>query len=354
MMRNGSYSGRADGRVARSGRAQHLARHTVSGILLGAVVLGLAACGQVITPEPTQAHTPVLQYTPTATGAPGATATPLPLPPSDTATPTPSPTPVVHIVVQDDTLYSIAFLYGVNPETLQSVNGIENPQFLSIGQELIIPIGDDSPDTTSNLLLPTSTPMPFTVRGTAFYETPVGSLWCLGEVVNTTAVTLTNVQLHVMLYDSAGQATAEKDAFAAADLIPPGSSSPFGILFTAPPTEWVNPNVTVIRGEAAGGLTASYVPISVADLSGQPADGQFQISGTVVNASATEVAGEVYVIATTYGPDGGVTGFRQIEVPLESPLAPGAAVPFVMLFSHHGTSAPANFAAIALGRVPAE
>lgn len=253
-------------------------------------------------------------------------------------------------MVEGDTLFSIAFQYGVNPDALQSVNGIENAQFLSIGQQLIIPTGNEGADTTSNLLLPTSTPMPISPRGVVFYETPVGSLWCLGEIANTTEVTLTNVQVHVLLFDSAGQAVAEADAFAAADLIPPGSSSPFGVLFTAPPAEYANAQVTVIRGEAAGGLTSSYVPISVSDLAGQPSDGQFQVSGTVQNASPDLVAGEVYVIATTYGPDGAVTGFRQNKVPLAAPLGPGATAPFTMLFSHHGQSSPANFSVIALGR----
>jgi LysM repeat protein len=324
-------------------------------ILLGVAAL-LVACGQmpIITPEAASVDGPVNGTSlPTSTPVPGVTATPPPLPPADTATPTVTPTPVIHVVVEGDTLYSIAFDYGVSPDTLQSINGIENPQLLSIGQELIIPTEEETADTTSNLLLPTPTPLPFGVRGIAFYETPVGSLWCLGEVVNTTAVTLTNVQLQVTLYGEDGEPAAGSDAFAAADLIPPGARSPFGVLFTAPPQTWANPQVTVIRGEVAGGLAASYVPISVADVTGQPAESQFLVSGTVQNASGTLAAGYVYVIATAYNADGLVTGFRQERVPLDGPLAPGVPVPFNLLFSFHGGS-PADFDVIALGRVPAE
>ena len=155
----------------------------------------------------------------------------------------------------------------------------------------------------------------------------------------------------MLLFDGVGQPAAEADAFAAADLIPPGSASPFGILFTAPPAEWANPQVTVIRGEAAGGLTDTYVLMAVSDVTGNPEDGQFRISGTVQNVSPDRSAAEVYVIATTYGPDGAVTGFRHSEVALESPLPPGATAPFTMLFSHHGQGSPANFSVIALGRV---
>ncbi|NLE99916.1 MAG: LysM peptidoglycan-binding domain-containing protein [Anaerolineales bacterium] len=335
-----------------------MSKRVAFGICLTALAITLlvAACQemQVITPEPGSEGTPARGTSaPTATSMPGMTSTPPPLPPADTATPTVTPTPVIYIVQKDDSLYSIAFEYGISPDLLQSANNIEDPRFLSIGQELVIPAEQETADTTSDLLLPTPTPLPLEVRGVAFYETPVGSLWCLGEIVNTSAITLTNVQLLVTLYDNEGQPAASADAFAAADLVPPGSRSPFGVLFTAPPQTWANPQVSIIRGEMAGGLEAAYVPITVATVTGQPTESQLQVNGTVQNTSATQAAGYVYVIATAYNADGLVTGFRQEKVAVEGALAPGATAPFSMLFSFHG-EAPANFEVVALGRVSAE
>ncbi len=322
-------------------------------IVIAAMLIILTACGQVVTPQPTVRTFPTSTPTPAHTPTFRPTATAPFTPPPATATPTITPTPVTHVVQEGETLLSIAFEYGVSLQALQTVNGIENPQFLQVGQTLFIPTGEEEAGTASGLLLPTPTPLPFGVEGLAFHETPVGSLWCLGEIANTTDTTLTNIKIHVTLFDASGESQAEADAFTAADVIPPGERSPFGILFTTPPEDWANPQVAVVRGEAAGTLEDTYVPIAIAELDGQPAGPQFQVTGVVRNASEEQAADAVSVIVTTYDEQGLVTGFRRAEVEQQGPLAPGATAPFTLLLTHHGDT-PADLYAIALGRVPVE
>jgi LysM repeat protein len=314
----------------------------------------LTACGQVITPEPPAGPLPGETPTPTPRIAARPAGTAPPLPPADTATPTVSPTPIVYVVKSGDTLLGIALEYGVSVEALQAANSIEDPRFLRVGQTLVIPTGEEEISGSSGgLLLPTPTPVPLEVRGLAFYETPVGSLWCLGEMVNTTASSITNVHVRATLFDAAGQRVAEEDAFVAADLTPPGERSPFGILFTDPPAGWATPQITIVRADAAGELAASYVPLSVIEAEGRPSGPQFEVSGTVQNDSPDRPAYRVSVIATTYDAEGLVTGFRQETIEIEGPLAPGAAAPFTMLFDVHGDN-PADFDVIALGYVSPE
>jgi len=329
-------------------------RKTVLGAFLAATLMMLTTCGgKVVTPQPTSVMPLVSTSTPTPTPTLRPTATAPFLPPVATATSTITPTPIAHVVQEGETLLSIAYEYGVSVQALQAVNGIENPLLLQVGQRLIIPIGEEATEITPGLLLPTPTPLPFDVQGVAFYETPVGSLECLGEVVNTTAFTLTNVLVRVTLYDDAGEALMTGDAFAAVDLIPPGSRSPFCVLFTVPPSAWASPQVTIVRGEAAGALATSYVPVTVTEVEGLPSGSQFQVSGVVQNTSTEQTTGSVSVIVTTYDAQGLVTGFRQGRVEGEGTLAPGATAPFSLLFNFHG-DVPADFNAVALGRVPAE
>ena len=325
----------------------------IPGISLATALLLLAACSNVIPPPQPTTSASLTDTSPTAP-APTLHSTAMsPLAtPVTTATLTVTPTPIVYVIQSGDTLLGIALDYGVDVDLLQAFNGIANPQSLQVGQELIIPTGEQESAETPSLLLPTPTPLPFGVRGVAFYETPVGSLLCLGEIVNTTDVTLTNVQVRVTLFDAAGEKAAEADAFAAADVVPPGERSPFSILFTSPPAVWTNPQVMIIRGEAVGELVDSYVPITVAELAGQPSGPQFQVSGIVRNESTGQAAGSVTVIATTYNDQGSITGVRQAQVELES-LAPGAIAPFTMLFSFHGDE-PTDFNVIAVGRIPTE
>ncbi|MBL7063016.1 MAG: LysM peptidoglycan-binding domain-containing protein [Anaerolineae bacterium] len=327
-------------------------------IFLAMALMTLTACGEVITPQPTVVTPSTIASAPTSALAastptfhPTATAPLLPL--AATATPTITPTPVTHVIQEGETLLSIAYEYGVSLQALQAANDIENPLLLQIGQELVIPIGEETTETTLGLLLPTPTPLPFSAQAVAFYETPVGGLECLGEITNTTALTLTNVLVRVTLHDDTGAALMAGDALAAVDLIPPGSRSPFRILFTAPPTTWASPQVTIIRGEAAGALAAAYVPITVTEVESQPSGSQFQVSGIVRNDSAEQAAGHVSVIVTTYDAQGLVTGFRQGTVETEGPLAPGATAPFTLLFTYHG-DVPTDFNVVALSRILTE
>lgn len=260
---------------------------------------------------------------------------------------------MVYIVREGDTLVSIAYTYGVTVEALQAVNGIQNPLLLQVGQRLIIPSGPSSIPTQPGLLLPTPTPLPFGVRGIGFYETPAGSLHCLGEVVNTTLYSLTNVQVRVTLFDAAGAPLVDGDAFASADILLPSARAPFSILFLSPPPGFASHQVTILRGEAAGFLAEGYVPIAVEEARGAPSGPQFEISGAVHNTDPSRTAASVVVIATTYDREGRVTGSRQQTVDVGPGLAPAGSAPFRLLLTAYG-EAPADFSVIALGRTQGE
>jgi LysM repeat protein len=315
------------------------------------LVAMLAACGTVVTPQPTPGPQPTNTPLPGQTPVIGPAGTAPALPLADTATPTVSPTPIVYVIQSGDTLLEIAQEYGVSVEAIQRANGIEDPRFLRVGQEVLIPTGEEEEGggSSGSLLLLTPTPLPFDVQGVACYETPVSSLWCLGEVVNTTDGSVTNVQMLVTLFDAGGQRVAQADTFVAADLIPPGERSPFGVLFVDPPPGQVVPQVTVIRGQVAGELAASYVSVSAIEIEGGPSGPQFEVSGTVQNDDGL-AASRVNVIVTTYDDAGLVTSFRQEAVTLEVPLAPGETAPFSFLLNFYG-DVPVDFSVIALGNV---
>lgn len=320
--------------------------------LLAAASLVLAACGWVITPQPDAGGS---AGTSPDGAIPSLHATaPAPiLPPIDTATPTVTPTPIIHVVQSGEILMNIALEYGVSVEAIQAANGIEDPRFLQVGQRLLIPTGQEEGEPASGGLLPTPTPLPLEVQGVAFYETPVGSLWCFGEVVNHTSVDLANVQVQILLFDAGGEFVGGTDVFADADLIPPQERAPFHALFVDPPAAWASSQVTVLRSEEAGALAASYAPIAVLEVVSQPAGPQLEVSGTVRNESAQRSAARVSVIVTTVDAAGLVTGARQGEVALEGPLLPGASAPFTLSITSHG-EATADIRVVALGYVSAE
>ena len=83
-----------------------------------------------LTPSPTATATATPTITPTATLTP--TATP-------TATPAPTATPIVHTVRQGDTYLGIANLYGISLDALLAANNLTTDDILRPGQTLNIP-----------------------------------------------------------------------------------------------------------------------------------------------------------------------------------------------------------------------
>ncbi|HEY76359.1 MAG TPA: LysM peptidoglycan-binding domain-containing protein [Thermoflexia bacterium] len=315
----------------------------------------LSGCGGVITPE-RETTTPVPPPPSPSPPPVRPTAGPLYQPTLTTATPTVTPTPIIHVVQRGETLSGIAALYGVSVEALQVVNGIENPLLLREGQELIIPTGEEDVTPGGGLLLPTPTPLPVGVRGIGFYETPVGSLDCYGEVVNTTPYTVTNVLVRVTLFDGSGNALLAGEAFAAVDLLLPSGRAPldrapFRILFLSPPPDFASHQVTVLRSELAGGLAEDYVPLVVSGPAGAPSGSQFEVTGEVRNTDPERTVQRVVVVVTTYDEEGRVNGFRQQTLAAEA-LAPGEAFAFRLLLTTYGEP-PADFSVVAYGRTQA-
>ena len=323
--------------------------------LLLSLVVG-SGCGSVITPPP-----PTATQT-SAASAPGTApaitptedlpAVPLtPIPPTPTFTPTPSPTPVIHIVGSGDTLFGIAIEYGVASEAIQETNGLDNPNALSIGQSLIIPIGEDEAEPAvaapqDNLLLPTPTPVPLDIQGIALYPTAVGGVWCVGEIRNTAATPMTNLQARVTLVGADGGVVASEIALAAADYLPPERTAPFAVLFTEDVPENVDVQITLLRAETVGAITAAFVPLPVEGTEGAFAGPQYQVSGRAVNDGGYALA-RITVVVTLRDAEGRVLAYRQAV--LDAAEIGDATTPFAVLLTPRGDSEPAAFDVLAWG-----
>jgi LysM repeat protein len=287
---------------------------------LSVVAMLLSSCGQVIT-VPTSTPVPTVHVEmPTITPRP--TSTPAPATPAPTPTPTLTPTPVIYIVQKGDTLIGIAKQYGISVEALQEANAILNPQLLQIGQELVIPYEECNLEGTP---MPTPTPLPFEIRGLGFYETPAGSLWCLGEVDNTSGRALERVQVQVSLYDEEDRVLAMGSAFVALGIIPQGGKAPFAILFDNPPTSFAKYQAIALSGEAVTYLGNWYLDLAITEQLGESEGPYFVVEGLVQNTGQTD-AKTATVLVTTYDAHGRVTGFRQVD--LEDAPAKGESSPF--------------------------
>ena len=275
-----------------------------------ASLLMLAGCGQVITrvtPTPSPRSTPVAVLTIAATARP--TSTPAPYTPAPTATPTVTPTPVIYRIASGDTLLKIAQQFGVSVAGIQDVNGITDPRSLRVGQELLIPV-EEAEETAAGTPTAEPTPLPFTVKNLSFSNTPLGGLWCFGEILNSTGTDLEQAGIDIQLLDDGGKVLAEEQAYVGIDLLRPNAKAPFAVRFASPPQSFSSYHVLPWKG-VAGYLGSYYLDLEVRNTAGEGERyATYTVTGVVTNIGP-EDAVEITVTVTLYDALGRVIGMRR-------------------------------------------
>ncbi|MGQ9586315.1 MAG: FxLYD domain-containing protein [Anaerolineae bacterium] len=293
-------------------------------------VLWLASCTSPVTETPSPTVTATVTLSPTAPIAltRPATSTPAPLTPLPTPTPTVTPTPVIYVVQKGDNLLSIARRYSVSLQALQEANGILDPRRLQIGQELVIPLDEAAltePPT------PTPTPVPVAIEHVHFLETPVGGVWCLGEVRNLTAGSIEWVEVQVSLYDEQGSPLAYQAGFTLVDQIPAGGRGPFAILFDQGPSRFSTYQIVPLSAVPAREEGRTSLLLAVSDLQGETlSPAAYALQGRVQNEDTVTLE-SVSVVVTLYDAEGRVLGVREVS-PERETLPPGGRSPFEAVF----------------------
>jgi LysM repeat protein len=281
---------------------------------LGVVALALGACGQVITlqPTPTPAPTATLSVEVVVATLPP-TATPAPYTPEPTPTSTVTPTPIVHTIQSGEGLLGIATQYNISVAALQDANGILDPRFLQIGEQLIIPRPEEvEAAEAGQTLTPTPTPLAVAVENVLFSETTIGGLSVLGEIWNNTGTPLEQVRVGVSLLDGAGQEIGKADGMVALDLVDVDERAPFAILFGETQEEFAQYRVYPLHAVPAY-VGSYYRDLEVIDLQ---SDGEryaaYTVTGRVRNIGPEEAV-QVQVVLTAYDPLGRVVATRKVE-----------------------------------------
>lgn len=308
----------------------------IATLLLAACGAGDEGDGGTAVPEilPSQSPTPQIGVSFATRAAPTVViiqTTPTPLP---TPTATLTPTPIIYQVESGDTILGIAIQRGTTVEEILALNPAVVPENLQIGQPIILP----PPPTVNALFAPgTAVPLQIAVTKIHIYQTPVGSLWLLGEVTNEGETAVENIQVAIGLQSADGRSVGSVTSWVATSILLPGASGPFGVLLNEPPSEFAEgnfaqPSVAVVGGQAVVELGTRTLDISVRDVSLMTSNDSVSLIGMVANSGETAVA-NVQLTATFYDAQGNVTGFQQqvvaeqLEVGEERPFSLEAAPP---------------------------
>lgn len=319
-------------------------------LALAALLAGLlllAGCGQVITRvTPTPTSTPTARPAITAAATARPTSTPAPYTPAPTATPTITPTPIIYRIASGDNLLKIANKFGVSVAGIQDTNGITDPRSLRIGQELMIPI-EEAEEAAAGTPTPQATALPFTVSNLSFTNSPLGGLWCFGEIINSTGTELEQAGVTVSLLDEEGNVLAQEQGFVGIELLRPGAKAPFAMRFTAPPQTFNSYHAEPWKG-VQGYVGSYYLDLEVRDAGGSGERyATYTVTGAIAN-TGPEDAVEVTVTVTLYDALGRVIGMRR-AVPEHNVIPRGGQTTFTVELTPAGGPV-ASFEAVALGR----
>jgi LysM repeat protein len=118
------------GSVRRSGWRQYFPYLILNVIISALTMLGVLLIWGRGQPAPEIPPTPTMDAMSVAAS----------LVPTKTLTPVPTPTPVTYVVRSGDTMGDIAIELGISVEALMKANKLSNPDTLSAGQILIVPV----------------------------------------------------------------------------------------------------------------------------------------------------------------------------------------------------------------------
>jgi murein DD-endopeptidase MepM/ murein hydrolase activator NlpD len=237
----------------------------------------------------------------------------------------PSATPITYTVKPNDTLLGIALRYGVTLEAMEAANPGIDPQFLSIGQRLIVPAPEASQTAT-----PVPTPTPFTIplSPPRCYHEASGSLWCLLTAMNPAGPALEGVSALITLLADDGRPIVTVAAYPPLNLLEQGEAMVLAAYLPPPAPGFARAAAVLVSAVPAQDQVNRYPELQVTGLTDRPgeSDRSWQAQGRL--SSTAQQAVKATVVLQAFDRQGEVVGFTQWEAP--KPLRPGDTADFVL------------------------
>lgn len=238
--------------------------------------------------------------------------------------PLPTPTPFIYTVVEGDNLSIIASRFNVSLEVLIAANAGIDPQFMSVGTELIIPVQEGSIAGE----LPSPTPVALAFDQPRCYPTAARDLWCFLLVENKQAISVENLAARIRLYSSAGELVSSQEAVALINALPSGSRIPLVTFFESPVPAWTSASAQILSALAIPDDDERYLPAEIrnVDIAITGLGSSARIQGQIDLPSGSPSASLIWIVAVAYDQEGIPVGIRRWEHISE--ILPGSSLNF--------------------------
>lgn len=204
-------------------------------------------------------------------------------------------------------MLGIAFRFGIELQDLLTANPTVDPQFLSVGTDLVIPLQED---VQSQLAGPT--PVPVSVDAPTCYSQVDESAWCFALAHNRTGESVENVRVQVAVFDG----EVQTDVFLVDPLLnrlASGEKMPIGFLLPAWSPE-TNTAVSLQSAVAVGEDDPRYITGNV-QLTALGFSADRLVVRVEGQAALGAVPGSVWVLVVGYSEKGLPVGVRRWEAP---------------------------------------
>lgn len=163
------------------------------------------------------------------------------------------------------------------------------------------------------------------VMGAACYETPLGSLICLGQVYNAFDLPVDQVQVEVQLLARDGTLLASQETFVSRWVIPAGAAGPYRVLFDRVPEGYAGAYCFTKAGQVVSDVETRYTALTLKQVSGAFVLDQYQITLSIINTSPRTVE-QIAITMTLLNAYDEITGFRRMYLAPDRRLPPGESL----------------------------
>jgi LysM repeat protein len=298
---------------------------------LGLLILSSACQPAAPAATATAAASPTL--TPSPSSIPGPTIT-LPSPPTQTAVPTPLPSatavPLTHVVKKGEDFGGIAYSYKITLKALMDANPKVNPNLMSVGTILVIPVAS-SPATPASPQTALPTAVPIQLSQPVCYATLDGGLDCFTLASNPMTIFVESVSVTFHLANTDTGEILSQTATTPLNLIPPGRSLPVHTLFRPPLPQHTRTDAALQNALPYTASDQRYINVRIenrkdsiaADGLSADAEGDLILAG-----DAAEKAGVTWVAAAAFDSQNQLVGLRRWEA--SNPLVGGQPSHFLL------------------------
>lgn len=174
-------------------------------------------------------------------------------------------------------------------------------------------VQEQEPQEEAPLVEPTSPPEPTTLPAQVSTEVTVSNyfisydyLYIIGIVKNTGNVPVDFVKVVAALRDDNNTLVSSEYSYTSLDVIPPGESSPFSVVFFENPEGWSSYDLTVQANESD--WMEAYTDFEILSHNGKPGSfADYEIVGEVKNIGSSR-ATFVEIVAALFDADGNIIG----------------------------------------------